>query len=70
MNARFEAKLHLRARLADAGEDDPRRIAAGGEDALELAATLAEQEGGMEGAVLATGSVTMAADVRVLLGVG
>jgi dihydrofolate synthase / folylpolyglutamate synthase len=38
-------------------------------DALELAVTLAEQEGGMEAGVLATGSVTMAADVRVLLGV-
>jgi hypothetical protein len=33
-----ERALHLGARLADAGKDDPRRIAASGEDALEFAA--------------------------------
>ena len=37
--------------------------------ALETAVTLAEERGPMGGGVLATGSVTMAADVRRLLGV-
>ena len=36
--ARFERLLHLGARLADAGEHHPRRIDAGGQHALELAA--------------------------------
>src|SRR5690606_41294738 len=36
-------------------------------DALDLAAGLAD-EGGMTGAVLATGSITTVADVRMLLG--
>lgn len=38
-------------------------------EALARAVDLAEQEGGMGAGVLATGSVTMAADVRILLGV-
>jgi dihydrofolate synthase/folylpolyglutamate synthase len=38
--------------------------------ALSLAVDLAERDGGMGSGVLATGSVTMAADVRTLLGVG
>ena len=37
-DAERERALHLRACLADAREDDPLRRAAGGEDALELAA--------------------------------
>jgi dihydrofolate synthase/folylpolyglutamate synthase len=37
-------------------------------DALDVAAGLAD-EGGMSGAVLATGSITTAAEVRMLLGV-
>lgn len=37
-------------------------------DALDLAAGLAD-EGGVSGAVLATGSVTTAAETRLLLGV-
>jgi dihydrofolate synthase/folylpolyglutamate synthase len=38
-------------------------------DALARAVDLAEQDGDLGVGVLATGSVTMAADVRVLLGV-
>jgi dihydrofolate synthase/folylpolyglutamate synthase len=60
----------LAAIARDIFDDDRVHVEANLPDALALAATLAEQEGGMEGAVLATGSVTMAADVRVLLGVG
>ncbi|AXH95895.1 bifunctional folylpolyglutamate synthase/dihydrofolate synthase [Ornithinimicrobium avium] len=38
-------------------------------DALDVAAALADEGGGVGGAVLATGSVTTAAEVRALLGV-
>ena len=37
-------------------------------DALDLAVTLAEQDGGVGAGVLATGSVTIAAEVRTLMG--
>jgi dihydrofolate synthase/folylpolyglutamate synthase len=53
----------------DIFDDERIRVVPNLPDALELAVTLAEEEGGMEGGVLATGSVTMAADVRILLGV-
>jgi dihydrofolate synthase/folylpolyglutamate synthase len=38
------------------------------DDAIEAAVALAEADGGTGGGVLATGSVTVAADVRALLG--
>jgi dihydrofolate synthase / folylpolyglutamate synthase len=60
----------LAAIARDIFDDDRVHVEPNLPDALALAVTLSEQEGGMEGAVLATGSVTMAADVRVLLGVG
>jgi dihydrofolate synthase / folylpolyglutamate synthase len=59
----------LAAIARDIFDDDRVHVVGSLPDALELAVTLAEQEGGMESGVLATGSVTMAADVRVLLGV-
>jgi len=37
-------------------------------DALDVAAGLADEGGGVSGGVLATGSVTTAAEVRMLLG--
>jgi dihydrofolate synthase/folylpolyglutamate synthase len=37
-------------------------------DALDVAAGLADEGGGMSGGVVATGSVTTAAEVRMLLG--
>jgi dihydrofolate synthase/folylpolyglutamate synthase len=59
----------LAAIARDIFDDDRVHVEPNLPDALALAVTLSEQEGGMEGGVLATGSVTMAADVRVLLGV-
>jgi dihydrofolate synthase/folylpolyglutamate synthase len=59
----------LAAIARDIFDDERVHVVGALPDALELAVTLAEQEGGMESGVLATGSVTMAADVRVLLGV-
>jgi dihydrofolate synthase/folylpolyglutamate synthase len=62
----------LAAIARDIFDDDRVHVVASLPDALDLAVTLAEREGtdGPYGAgVLATGSVTMAADVRMLLGV-
>ncbi|HET8615854.1 MAG TPA: folylpolyglutamate synthase/dihydrofolate synthase family protein [Actinomycetales bacterium] len=57
----------------DVFDDERVHVARSLPDALDLAVTLAEQHGGDSiasgAAVLATGSVTMAADVRLLLGV-
>jgi dihydrofolate synthase/folylpolyglutamate synthase len=50
-------------------DDDRVHVARSLPEALATAIDLAEAEGGMGAGVLATGSVTMAADVRVLMGV-
>jgi dihydrofolate synthase/folylpolyglutamate synthase len=58
---------------SDVFDDDRVHVVRSLPDALDLAVTLAEQHGGGDlpsgAGVLATGSVTMAADVRILLGV-
>jgi dihydrofolate synthase/folylpolyglutamate synthase len=63
----------LAAVARDVFDDDRVHVASSLPDALDLAVTLAEQHGGGDlpsgAGVLATGSVTMAADVRLLLGV-
>jgi dihydrofolate synthase/folylpolyglutamate synthase len=63
----------LAAVARDVFDDDRVHVASSLPDALDLAVTLAEQHGAGDlpsgAGVLATGSVTMAADVRLLLGV-
>jgi dihydrofolate synthase/folylpolyglutamate synthase len=49
--------------------EDRVRVAGRLDEALDVAIGLAEHGGRLGGGVLATGSVTMAADVRLLLGV-
>ena len=58
----------LAAAARDIFDDDRVHIARSLPDALDLAVTLAEQDGEAGAGVLATGSVTMAAEVRTLLG--
>jgi dihydrofolate synthase/folylpolyglutamate synthase len=59
----------LAAIARDIFDDERVHVVGNLPDALDLAVTLAEQAGDMGAGVLATGSVTMAADVRILFGV-
>jgi len=58
----------LAAVAQDVFGDDRVHVVRSLPDALDLAVTLAEQDGEVGAGVLATGSVTMAAEVRTLLG--
>ncbi|WP_460458371.1 bifunctional folylpolyglutamate synthase/dihydrofolate synthase [Angustibacter peucedani] len=68
-SARATDPESLREVALDVFDEDRVHVARSLPEALALAVDLAEREGdGMGAGVLATGSVTMAADVRVLLG--
>ncbi|MEO7746404.1 MAG: folylpolyglutamate synthase/dihydrofolate synthase family protein [Actinomycetota bacterium] len=58
----------LAATARDVFGEDRVHVARSLPDALDLAVTLAEQDGEVGAGVLATGSVTMAAEVRTLMG--
>lgn len=60
----------LAAQAVDVFGENRVHVARSLPDALDLAVTLAEQDGEVGAGVLATGSVTMAAEVRTLMGAG
>ncbi|HEX8498187.1 MAG TPA: folylpolyglutamate synthase/dihydrofolate synthase family protein [Actinomycetales bacterium] len=67
-SARATDPEDLAAAARDVFGDDRVHVVRSLPDALELAVTLAEQDGEVGAGVLVTGSVTMAAEVRTLMG--